>query len=85
MGRDVSWMYCGDADDEDEVEPPALVNFPRVYMVEDALHDLEIIQATLDVAVDAQDNTDILTMCLMLEGVSKQLTDAQAKLREAIL
>jgi hypothetical protein len=79
MGRDVTWMYFDDADDE-----PALVDLPKMGTVSDVIYDLKIIQATIDVAIDAQESTSIETLMLMLEGVSAQLRAAQEKLDGAI-
>jgi hypothetical protein len=79
MGRDASWMYFDVPYDE-----PALVDLPKMGVVADVVHDLKIIQAAVNVAIDAQNNTDIQTMARMLEGVSAQLEDAQQKLERAI-
>jgi len=75
-----AWRMLDDADDE----CPVLINFPKMMIVDDAIHDLKIIHAIVDVAVDAQERTSIDALLLLLEGVSMKLLDVQTKLTEAI-
>jgi len=79
MGQDVSWMGLDDADGD-----PALIDLPKMGAVADVVYDLKIIQAAVNVAIDAQYNSDMQTIARMLEGVSAQLQDAQNKLERAL-
>lgn len=82
MGRDVSWMYMDDADEEDE--SAAMVNLPAQWAVDEAAHQILIARSMIDVIIDAQDFSDLQCVAKALEGVSDILTRAGERLNEAV-
>lgn len=77
-GRPVDWYVADDADEEDEDE--RLSTAFDDFLLADIAHDVDIARATLDVCIDARDNTDLHSVMLALEGVSYRLTDVNTRL-----
>jgi hypothetical protein len=78
--KQVDYAVLDDADDELEDTS----NFLTYWMLEDIAHDIDITRATVDIFIDAQDQTDINSVMLALEGVSYRLNDVQTRLMQLV-